>query len=56
MTRTFLVAINVESSFDLTEEALDIQEELLNSGFDVISVKPWASTALSVKPTELPPL
>ena len=43
MTRTFLVACDIETSTDVTAFADDILESLVLDGIPAISVKPWAS-------------
>ena len=43
MTRTFLVALNLEQEFSPADIAADLQEDLLAAGYDVESVKPWDS-------------
>ena len=43
MTRTFLVAVNLAGSEDLTMVAAEIEDSLLTDGITVTSVKPWAS-------------
>lgn len=57
MTRTFLLALNVESTLDLVGEASQLEDDLLQAGYDVESVKPWASTspgALEIPPWQPP--
>jgi len=48
MTRTFLIAVNLEtvSPEELSLVALEIQDECLNAGINVISVKPWEAPAM----------
>jgi len=43
MSRTFLVAVNLAGSEDLTMVAAEIEDSLLTDGIPVTSVKPWAS-------------
>ena len=43
MTRTFLVSLQEVSGDDLDNLAADIQESLQLDGFQVESVRPWAS-------------
>jgi len=43
MTRTFLVALDLEPMSDINEIALDLLDSLAQDGFQVTSVKPWAS-------------
>jgi len=43
MTRTFLVAIDLDASSDIDSIAADILDSLALDGFQVTSVKPWAS-------------
>lgn len=43
MTRTFLVAIDLEPMSDIDSIAADMLDSLSQDGFPVTSVKPWAS-------------
>jgi hypothetical protein len=43
MTRTFLVAIDLDPASDPDSLAADILDSLSQDGFPVTSVKPWAS-------------
>lgn len=43
MTRTFLVALNLEPMSDIDSIAADMLDSLAQDGFQVTSVKPWAS-------------
>lgn len=57
MTRTFLVALDLAPSSDLPSIAADIQDDLIDSGFNVLSVSPWGQPAASVNQfDELPTL
>lgn len=51
MTTTFLVAINIDdvSPTALIDLATDIEEDLLRSGMDVESVKPWQRPSLGLQ-------
>lgn len=51
MTITFLVAINTDdvSPTNLIDLASDIEEDLLRSGMDVESVKPWQRPSLGLQ-------
>lgn len=51
MTITFLVAINTDdvSPTTLIDLASDIEEDLLRSGMDVESVKPWQRPSLGLQ-------
>jgi len=51
MTITFLVAINTDdvSPTTLADLASDIEEDLLRSGMDVESVKPWQRPSLGLQ-------
>jgi hypothetical protein len=51
MTITFLVAINTDDVSPTTLEALagDIEEDLIRSGMDVDSVKPWQRSSLGLQ-------
>lgn len=42
MEVTYLVAVNIEDLSTITDQALDIQDDLESAGHDVVSVKPWA--------------
>ena len=55
MIRTFLVAIDLTNSEDLTMMANEIEDSLLTDGIPVTSVKPWASemTEQSAGPLDL---
>jgi len=52
MTRTFLVAIDLDPTSDPDSLAADILDSLSQDGFPVTSVKPWASAM--TEPTEDP--
>lgn len=54
---TFLVAVNIDDVSVLTETALNINDDLTQSGHDVVSVKPWARPTVqsSVSPFAVPP-
>lgn len=43
MTRTFLVALALEPMSDIDSIAADMLDSLAQDGFQVTSVKPWAS-------------
>ena len=43
MTRTFLVAIDLDPSADTVSFAEQLQEDLQQDGYDVTSVHPWAA-------------
>ena len=51
MTITFLVAINTDdvNPTTLLDLASDIEEDLLRSGMDVESVKPWQRPCLGLQ-------
>jgi len=51
MTITFLVALNTDdvSPTTLADLASDIEEDLLRSGMDVESVKPWQRPSLGLQ-------
>jgi len=56
MKATFLVEIETGSDTDFLTIAADMKEDLLLSGFDVTSCKPWQRDALqNALPTQLPP-
>ena len=54
MTRTFLVAVNLAGSEDLTMVAAEIEDSLLTNNITVTSVKPWASAMTDQSSDELP--
>ena len=60
MTATLLITLNIEDPSTLLEIASDIEDELINTGFDVISVVPWKREVLtgvnsgSFIPTQFP--
>lgn len=56
MTRTFLVEVGVDDATpdSLLLDADQINETLSDAGWDVISVKPWASPQ-QAGPVSLPP-
>jgi hypothetical protein len=37
---------------EITEVGLDIQDDLATSGFEVISVNPWARPSLGIEPQD----
>jgi hypothetical protein len=43
MTRTFLVALDLEPASDIDSIAADMLDSLASDSFPVTSVKPWAS-------------
>ena len=46
MNVTFLVSINLDDLSSLPDIAQEISEDLSDSGFDVLTVAPWARPAL----------
>jgi hypothetical protein len=53
MTRTFLVAIDIDPSADIDSLATDLLDSLALDGFQVTSVKPWASAMTEPVSTDL---
>lgn len=53
MTRTFLVAAELDPSIDADSMAADILDSLSLDGFQVSSVKPWASAMTEQEPEDL---
>lgn len=53
MTRTFLLALNVTNSSDMTGLADDIANDLHSTGHDVISVHPWGTPLQSLQASAL---
>ena len=50
---TFLIAINLDDLSDLPGVAQEINDDLNQSGFEVLSVAPWARPALQpIVPTQ----
>ena len=63
MTSTFLVSLNIADYSDKEDIAADISDSLRDDGFEVTSVKPWASHGEVPQPDlgfspplQLPPL
>lgn len=55
MNSTFLVTLDIESVDLIPDTAVDLEDDLLAAGHDVIAVKPWARPGLGMAP-EMPPL
>lgn len=53
MTRTFLVALDLDASADIDSVAADMLDSLSLDAFTVTSVKPWASTTTEAAPIDL---
>ena len=54
MTRTFLVACDIDPTTDVDSFALDILDSLQSDGIPATSVKPWASAMTDQSSDELP--
>lgn len=54
MTRTFLVACDIDPTADVNEFALDILDSLQSDGIPATSCKPWASAMTEQSSNELP--
>lgn len=54
MTRTFLVACDIEPTTDVDSFAAEILDSLTLDGIPAISCKPWASAMTDQSPDELP--
>lgn len=54
MTATFLVTLNLEDAAAIPQYALDIEDDLSESGYDIVDVKPWARPSLGLSPTDTP--
>ncbi len=46
MTSTFLVSVDHGDDTDLVGIAIDLQDALLNSPFEILSVTPWTHPTL----------
>jgi hypothetical protein len=55
MNASFIVTLDVESQDIIPDTAIDLEDDLLAAGHDVIVVKPWARPTIGLTP-ELPPL
>jgi hypothetical protein len=56
MTRTFLVAVDVDASDDLESLGFDIEDAIEAHGIPVESVKPWSEHGGATQlPITLPP-
>jgi hypothetical protein len=53
-TATFLVTLNIEDTSMIPQYAADIDDDLAESGYDVVEVKPWARPSLGIAPEEAP--
>jgi len=53
MTRTFLIALELDANDDLLDWSSEIEDSLTADGLPVTSVKPWASP-LSASEEALP--
>ncbi len=54
MTRTFLVACDIDTSTDVSAFADDILDSLQSDGIPATSCKPWASAMTDQSSDELP--
>ena len=48
MNVAFIVEINLDDLSDLAGTASEIEQDLNNSGFEIISVKPWKGPSLEL--------
>ena len=55
MTATFLVTLNIEDAAAIPQYAMDIEDDLSESGYDIIEVKPWARPSLGIVPESVQP-
>jgi hypothetical protein len=51
---SFITTINLDTLEDLPSVAQEISDDLTQSGFDVISVDPWARPSLQAQPVVTP--
>jgi hypothetical protein len=51
-TITFLVTMNVDDVSMVQQIAEDIDNDLMDSGYDVTEVKPWSRPSLGMTPAE----
>lgn len=50
MNVTFLVALNLDDVSSLADISNEINDDLSNSGFEVVSVQPWARPSVTTVP------
>jgi hypothetical protein len=48
MNVAFIAEVNLDDLSDLAGTAREIEQDLSNAGFEVISVKPWARPSLKL--------
>ena len=48
MTSTFIVTLEIQDETMIPDTALDIEDDLLAAGHDVIECKPWARPTLGL--------
>jgi hypothetical protein len=53
MNATFLVTVDVLDETAIPDTALDIEDDLLSAGHDVIVVKPWARPTIGLESSQL---
>lgn len=57
MKVAFIVNIELEDPSMAADTAVDIEDDLVSAGFDVVSVQPWARPAMGIAPAEeIPPM
>jgi len=54
MNVTFLATVNLDDLSSLADVAVEISDDLMEGGFDVVSVEPWARP--SITPTPIVPI
>ena len=52
MKSTFIVTLEIADVNDIPNIAIDIEDDLMQSGHDVIEVKPWTRPTLGMEPTD----
>jgi len=52
MNATFLVTLNLDDVSMVQQIAEDIDNDLMDSGYEVVEVKPWARPTLNIATSE----
>ena len=55
MTVSYIVTLDLPDGMsppEIADVGLDITDELVTSGFEVISINPWARPSLGIEPQE----
>jgi hypothetical protein len=54
MNVAFITVLNLDDLSNLPDVAAEISDDLSNSGFEVVSVQPWARPSLGQTPINVP--